>query len=770
MADSANSELDLQHTEGFYHSLFENMLNGGAYCRMLYKDETPDDYIYLAVNEAFGSLTGLKDVVGKKATEVMPNIRERDFQLFETYGRIARRGKPEKFKFFHETLKRWLLISVYCPQQDHFVAVFDVIPEEKQTEISLKKISSEMQRLLDTSAAGLARLDRNLNYVSTNAAYARFAGMPQEQIIGNSLEKVIGGKRFAAIMPYVERVLNGEDVEYEIEVPFKLSGARHLHTVFTPYEDDLGGIIGWVASVTDITERKQAEEKLREREESLRFFFQYAPAALAMFDANMHYIYASQRWLSDYRLEFSNLIGRSHYDVFPDIPDEWKDIHQRGLAGDVVRRDEDRFERSDGTKLWVCWEVRPWFKVSGVVGGIVIFSEDITARKRAEEEKQAFEQQLLHTQKLESLGVLSGGIAHDFNNILAIIMGYCNLTQMNYESAEKYIPQIEKAVERAAGLCRQMMVYAGKAELVRTRVNMRAMVDEMLTMMRATLPQNAEIKPDLSANIPYVVGDVSQLRQIAMNLIINASEAIGKEQGEIGVSLANETTTGSQPVKDYNGKAVPAGKYVCLKVTDNGCGMDEETKWRVFEPFYTTKFAGRGLGMSATLGIINSHNGALQLFSQLGHGTTFKVYLPVSQSESAQDEKVNSDKSSTQWQGRGTVLLAEDEDQVRYITKTYLENFGFKVLEAVNGKQALELYKNRTEISLVLTDVGMPVMNGYELFAELKKLNPKLPIVISSGFGDADVRSVIGSDDISGIISKPYSSNQLMDVLKTAVK
>ena len=174
--------------------------------------------------------------------------------------------------------------------------------------------------------------------------------------------------------------------------------------------------------------------------------------------------------------------------------------------------------------------------------------------------------------------------------------------------------------------------------------------------------------------------------------------------------------------------------------------------------------------MSATLGIINSHNGALQLFSQLGHGTTFKVYLPVSQSESAQDEKVNSDKSSTQWQGRGTVLLAEDEDQVRYITKTYLENFGFKVLEAVNGKQALELYKNRTEISLVLTDVGMPVMNGYELFAELKKLNPKLPIVISSGFGDADVRSVIGSDDISGIISKPYSSNQLMDVLKTAVK
>jgi PAS domain S-box-containing protein len=769
MADFASSGAGLQHNDGFYRSLFENLLNGCAYCRMLYKNGKPDDFVYLAVNDAFGALTGLKDVVGKRVSEVIPNIQETDFQLIETYGRVAREGKPERFEVFLEALKMWLLISVYCPKQDHFVAVFDVITESKQTEMTLQKITYEMQRLLDTSATGLARLNRDLNYITVNSAYAKLTGMPQEQIIGNSLVAVIGENRFAAITPYIERVLNGERVEYEIGVPFKLSGARHLHTVFTPYEDDLGDIIGWVASVTDITERKQAEDKLREREESLRFFFQYAPAALAMFDTTMHYIYASKRWLSDYRLEYDDLIGRSHYEVFPEITDELKAVHQRGLAGEVVRKDNYRFERADGTVQWLCWEVRPWFKVSGVVGGIVIFTEDITERKRAEEDKQAFEQQLQQTQKLESLGVLSGGIAHDFNNILAIILGYCSLTRRNYETAGKYIPKIENAVERAAGLCRQMMAYAGKAEIKKAKVNLWTLVDEMLAMMKATLPQNAEIKPDLSADNPYVIGDVSQIRQIVMNLIINASEAIGTERGEVRVLLANETVTTYQPVKDYNGKVIPAGEYVCLEVTDNGCGMDEETKWRVFEPFFTTKFSGRGLGMSATLGIINSHNGALQLFSQLGQGTTFKMYLPAS--SRAEDGNADSTVPSAKWQGSGTVLLVEDEDQVRDIAKTYLETFGFTVLEAVNGKEALELYKtNAAEINLVVTDIGMPVMDGYELCAKLKSLNQKLPIIISSGFGDTDVTSRIESGNIAGIISKPYTPNQIMDVLKGVVK
>ncbi len=390
--------------------------------------------------------------------------------------------------------------------------------------------------------------------------------------------------------------------------------------------------------------------------------------------------------------------------------------------------------------------------------------------RQAEKDKLAIEQQFQQCQKLESLGILSGGIAHDFNNILAIIIGYCSLIKLNYGTAEKNIPLIESAAERAAVLCRQMMAYAGKAQLIKTKINMVEKVEEIVAMLNATLPLNAEIKTDISAGIPLIEGDASQLGQVVMNLIINASEAIGTKQGKVDISLASVKVIYGKEYEDYNGKPITPGEYVCLEVTDNGCGMSEETKWRIFEPFYTTKFTGRGLGMSAVLGIIKSHSGALQLFSQPDQGTTFKVYLPVPASGAAFDEVQTASEPADQWLGSGTILLAEDEESIRDIARSFLEMFGFTVLEAVNGMEALEIYKNNaTEINLVLTDMGMPVMDGYELFHKLKSLDPELPIIVSSGYGDVEVSLRIGSDNIAGIISKPYNPRQLREVLKRVV-
>ncbi|MDD5285708.1 MAG: response regulator [Desulfuromonadaceae bacterium] len=391
--------------------------------------------------------------------------------------------------------------------------------------------------------------------------------------------------------------------------------------------------------------------------------------------------------------------------------------------------------------------------------------QDITDRKKFEEEKQLLEQQFHQTQKLESLGVLAGGIAHDFNNILAIIIGYCSLVKMDYKTAEDHMPAIEKAVDRAAALCRQMLAYAGKAQIVRSKFNFRMLVGEMINMLKSTLPQNVEIRADLSAETPSINGDASQIRQIVMNMIINAAEAIGEEQGVIRVSLAKRTIVAGQSEKDYNGQPILPGSYLCLEVTDNGCGMDEETKWRIFEPFFTTKFTGRGLGMSAVLGIVMSHGGALQLFSQPGEGTTFKVYLPLQKSDIAEEspEQV----SSAAWKGNGTILLVEDEQQVALVAKTMLEAMGFTVIGAENGKKALELYqRHAADITLVLSDIDIPGMDGYALFHELKKIKPGLPIIISSGFGDALVTSRLPREEMAGLISKPYSFDQLRKVLK----
>jgi CheY-like chemotaxis protein len=348
-------------------------------------------------------------------------------------------------------------------------------------------------------------------------------------------------------------------------------------------------------------------------------------------------------------------------------------------------------------------------------------------------------------------------------------MGFCALTKMDYESAEANIIEIEKAAERAAGLCRQMLAYAGKAQLTKSQIDVGSLVDEMVTMLKTTLPLNAVIRSDLS-NSPYIIGDSSQIRQIVMNLIINASEAIGNNQGEIIVSLAKTTVIAGESDKDYHGKTMPPGEYVCLEVTDNGCGMDEETKWRIFEPFFTTKFTGRGLGMSAVLGIIKSHGGALQLFSQPGQGTTFKVYLTVQPNDASAAENSSPPPRSVQWIGSGTVLLVEDEDAIRFIAKSLAERSGFTVLEAANGKEALELYqKHSADIILVITDLGMPVMDGYELYLELKQLKPELPIIVSSGFGEGEVLSRISLHDRVDFISKPYNADQFREVLRSVV-
>lgn len=407
----------------------------------------------------------------------------------------------------------------------------------------------------------------------------------------------------------------------------------------------------------------------------------------------------------------------------------------------------------------------------GTISGLIISLDDITERKRAAEEKRIYEMNLQQTQKLESLGVLAGGVAHDFNNILAIIMGNCYLAKEHPGDFLTKVSQIETAVDRAALLCRQMMTYAGKTQLIHTQINFSALVEEVVMMLKSTSPKNVNIFFDSSAEIPFIMGDVGQISQLILNLTINASEAIGVEQGEIRVSLVKASVSAEQTdFRDHLGKIIPPGLYVRLEVTDNGCGMDEETKQRIFEPFYSTKFAGRGLGMSAVLGIVAAHKGAVQISSHTGRGTTFKVYLPVQASDSMVVESPQQ-ADPAPWQGNGTILLVEDEEMILYVAKTMLNSMGFTVIEASNGKDALELFqKNAEYITLVVTDLSMPVMDGYELIRELKKLDPARPIIICSGYDEETITARISREDIAGIISKPYHVGKLREVLMSVLE
>jgi PAS domain S-box-containing protein len=535
----------------------------------------------------------------------------------------------------------------------------------------------------------------------------------------------------------------------------------------------IGNLVQMLAEQGLVIKRQlESERALRESETKLKVIFNTSEAGIIVVSTLGIITYANRRMGEMFGMTLPELIGSSYSDH---LHESEKEAGVQRMAqiikGEIKSVVLDRhYIRKDGTEFWGHLTGTRLDNADGSMRDQIIVISDITERRVAEEKKLLLERQFQEAQKLESLGVLAGGIAHDFNNILAVIMCYSSLAKQKPEKAGEFMPEIEKAVERAAELCRQMLAYAGKTQFVESSVNVTSLVDEMLRMLKATLPQNVTIKPSISDDIPPIKADAGQLRQIVMSLVINSSEAIGEEQGEIHVSLVKSEVMADQSEKDHTGRIIPAGSYILLEVYDNGCGMDDETKKRVFEPFYSTKFPGRGLGMSAVLGITTSHGGRLQLYSQPGgKGTRIKVYLPCQAADTAA-ELPHHIPSLVPWQGSGTILLVEDEPQIMDAARGLLETLGFSVIGASNGIEAIEQYRKKAEkIRLVVTDIGMPMMSGYELFRELKKINPELPIVISSGFADTVVTSRIANEGIAGLISKPYSFNQLRDVLRGVV-
>ncbi len=682
----------------------------------------------------------------------------------------------------------------------HLFGSLQDITERKQIEVALVNSERFLQAIIDTEPECIKLLDVDGNLLMMNrAGLAMIEADSFEQVQGQCVCPLITEPYRDAFTALTRQVFQGIPGSLEFET-IGLKG-RHvwLETHAVPFCDEHGEITALLGITRDITERRQLEEvqayllRAGSRSSGEDFFellASYLAKLLGMdyvcidrlqgdcLSAKTLAVYHDGRFKDnvEYTLKDTpcgDVVGKEVC-VFP------KEV--RNLFPQDAALQDLQAESYVGTTIW-SFNMKP-IGLIAVIGRKELlnshFAESVLKlvsirvageleRRQAEEEKLLVQQQFQQAQKMESLGVLAGGIAHDFNNILAIIIGNCSLAEMNPDRASERIPIIEKAADRAAGLCRQMLAYAGKGIFTMTQFNLAVLVDEMVQMLKATTNQNVVIRSDLSPDIPAINGDASQLRQIIMNLIINASEAIGDAQGVVQVSLAKAVIQAGQSFVDHLGNAIPPGCYARLEVSDSGCGMDEETRRRIFEPFYTTKFTGRGLGMSAVLGIITGHKGALQLTSNPGQGTTFTIYLPIEGGETFGDE--SSEKmASTLWQGSGTVLLVEDEVQVRFVATTMLENMGFSVMEASNGQEALELYrKNSASISLVITDIGMPIMDGYALFRELKLLKRDLPIIISSGFGDTVVTTRIPNDEIAGLVSKPYRFDKLQDVVKSVV-
>jgi len=545
-------------------------------------------------------------------------------------------------------------------------------------------------------------------------------------------------------------------------------------------EEDILVNLHFIANFVQVLAEKGIQNKrqlelateLHEKEQKLKVILETSEAGIMVVSPAGVITFANRRMTDMFCLPLKELIG-SHYIDYIHETDKKAGINslRQVTQGEKASVELIRhFIRKDGTDFWGNLTGTRFENLDGSMRDQVIVISDITERKRAEDEKKLLEQQLQQAQKLESLGVLAGGIAHDFNNIMSIIMGNAYLAKMNPASAEGRLTSIEKAAERAAGLCQQMMAYAGKAPFDLSHINLMLLVDSTVTLLRSTIPQNAAIIFSCKDKATYISGDSNQVSQIVMNLIINASEAIGIAQGKIIVDLTTVEITSDKPEIDYLGNKILPNNYACLEITDNGDGMDEETRLRIFEPFYTTKFMGRGLGMSAVLGIIAKHEGVLQLKSQIGQGTTFRVYFPIQSTIPGEDAAQHQTSTNKPSPPDLTILLVEDEEQVRCIAANMIRQMGFAFIEASNGLEALEVYQEHsTEIKLVITDIGMPLMDGYELIQRLKSLNPALPIIVSSGFSEQTITSRIPPSDITAFVGKPYKLEHFVEVINSVV-
>jgi PAS domain S-box-containing protein len=526
------------------------------------------------------------------------------------------------------------------------------------------------------------------------------------------------------------------------------------------------------AIIRDISERKRAEDALRASRERYQAVAKATAQIIWITDAGGDLVddlptLRAYTGLSNEELR----AGGWQESVHPEDRAQASEAWDRALGAKSLYEVEYRLRRADGVyrDFWV--RSIPVFDRNGQVREWVGACADVTERKRAEEERLQLERQFQQSQRLESLGVLAGGIAHDFNNILMAVLGYADLALTDLpigSAAREDVKEIARASKRAAELCRQMLAYSGRGHFVVEAIDLPALIDTMIHLLSSAISKKILLNLNLEKNLPPILGDASQVDQVIMNLVINASEAIGERSGVITISTGAMECTRSYMRETYLDEGLAEGLYVILEVSDTGAGMDKEAQSHLFEPFFSTKFTGRGLGLAAVLGIVRGHKGAIKVYSEEGKGTTFKLLFPAAESERPSGKRENG--VDLAWRGSGTILLVDDEETIRVLGRRMLERLGFEVLVASDGREALDVYRqHRAEIEVVLLDLTMPHMNGEEAFRELRRMDPQLRVLMSSGYTENDTAARFAGKGLAGFIQKPYTLELLSESLRAVV-
>jgi len=634
------------------------------------------------------------------------------------------------------------------------------ISERKLAQEEIRAAKEQLQLVTDNMAAAVTRCSRDFRYVWVSRGYAKWMGSPAHRIMGKAIHEVVGEQGFQDIRPYIEQVLSGERVEYTSEVHFLGPGDRWIHAIYSPTYSQDHEVDGWIAVVTDITDQRRLELA----NAHLAAIVASTEDAIISKDLDgtiLTWNAAAER-IYGYRAE--EAIGQKMLLMCPpEHVQEEMEILAKIRRGESISHFETKRLKKGGAGIEVSLTISPIRDQGGKIVGASHIARDITERKHAEKLLQ-------QTQRLESLGVLAGGIAHDFNNLLVGILGNISLAQESLSTNHPARIALQNALgasERASGLTRQLLAYAGKGRFVIEPVNLSELIREIGELIQTSIPKNVQLRLDLARDLPLIEADTSQLQQLIMNLVINGAEAIGEDRSgavlvATGVQDVDEAYLRSTLIEE-----IQPGRYVSLEVHDTGAGMDAATISRIFDPFFTTKFTGRGLGLAAAQGIVRGHKGTLKVYSQPGSGSTFKVLLPITEKQPG----VQPPRAATEaLAGDATVLVIDDEQIIRQTAKAMLERYGYTVLVAENGKEGVDLFRVVLDkISVVILDMTMPVMSGEETLRHLKLIKPEVKVLLSSGYNESEAIRRFTGKGLVGFIQKPYSAQHLAQTVRAAL-
>ncbi len=705
-------------------------------------------------------------LIGCNVWSCYPTLKGSIFH--QAYDQVLASGEYSRFERYEEAADVWQAVYAY-PADNGVVAVLEDISDRRRAERELRESEAALARAQEVAGIGSFSIHRP-NHLHLSAQLYRLLGLdPNAQPIDiGTLRAMLDEDDRQHWFEVSGRTPPGEDISADFRVTRGDGTTVVLHVLARAALDANGERTGLFGTAQDVTEQRLALENLKRNEETLRLAQEAANIGSFDYDLRTGTMYRSDQLLRMLGLDPSDasralMEGRPRFDfVHPDDRDMVSECWEKVLSTGTKQVTRMRVFRVDGAERVMTSSAMLVRDRNGTPVRIVGTQVDITDQVRIDEERKDVEAQLQQAQKLESLGVLAGGIAHDFNNLLVGILGNASLALLDLEpnaEARQSISEIELAAQRAAELTRQLLAYAGKGRYVVESADASAVINEMSSLIRSAISRSASLQMELMTSMPRIEVDVNQFRQVVMNLITNASDALDGKPGLISVRTGRQEVSREYLTHCAPGTEATPGAFAYVEVHDNGTGMDDATRQRIFEPFFSTKFTGRGLGLAATIGIMRSHRGAIRVYSEVGSGTSVKLLFPTSMQLS---QVGGTSTNKDDWQGEGQILVVDDEDSVRAVASALLRRRGFRTIEAEDGIKAVEVFNTDPEgFALVLLDLTMPRMNGEETLRALRNVRPDVNVLLMSGYNEQDVTRMFSGHNLSGFLQKPFRADEL---------